>query len=75
MGIGGSLFLIAIGLIMALAFGDGTYIVGDFEVTTAGWIVAIVGVIGLVLSMLFWSNTRRAEGSTTVIDRERERAV
>lgn len=74
MGIGGSLFLIAIGLIMALAFGDGTYIVGDFEVTTAGWIIAIVGVLGLVVSMIFWSNTRSA-GNTTVIDRERERMV
>ena len=74
MGIGGSLFLIAIGLIMALAFGDGNYIVGDFEVTTAGWIIAIVGVIGLVASMIFWSNTRSA-GNTTVIDRERERMI
>ena len=75
MGIGGSLFLIAVGLIMALAFGDGNYIVGDFEVTTAGWIIAIVGVLGLVVSMLFWSNNRRVDGSTTVIDRERERVV
>ena len=74
MGIGGSLFLIAIGLIMALAFGDGTYIVGDFEVTTAGWIIAIVGVLGLVVSMILWSNTRSV-GNTTVIDRERERMV
>lgn len=73
MGIGGSLFLIAIGLILALAFGDGTYIVGDFEVTTAGWIIAIVGVLGLILSMVFWSNNRRTAGQTTVVrDRERE---
>ena len=75
MGIGASLFLIAIGLILALAVGDGTYLVGDFEVTTAGWILAIVGVLGLVISMLFWSNTRRGDASTTVIDRERERVV
>ena len=72
MGIGGSLFLIAIGLILALAVGDGNYLVGDFEVTTAGWILAIVGAIGLVISMMFWSNTRRTDGSTTVVDRERE---
>lgn len=71
MGIGGSLFLIAVGLILALAFGDGNYLVGDFEVTTAGWILAIVGVLGLVISMMFWSNARRA-GTTTVIDRERD---
>ena len=72
MGIGASLFLIAVGLILALAVGDGTYLIGDFEVTTAGWILAIVGVLGLVLSMLFWSNARRSGDSTTVVDRERE---
>ena len=71
MGIGASLFLIAVGLIMALAVGDGTYLVGDFEVTTAGWILAIVGVLGLVVSMIFWSGARRGT-STTVVDRERE---
>ena len=72
MGIGASLFLIAVGLILALAVGDGTYLIGDFEVTTAGWILAIVGALGLVLSMLFWSNARRTTGNTTVVDRERE---
>ena len=71
MGIGGSLFLIAIGLILALAVGDGNYLVGDFEVTTAGWILAIVGVIGLVISMMFWSNSRRTTGPA-VVERERE---
>ncbi len=71
MGIGASLFLIAVGLILALAVGDGNYLIGDFEVTTAGWILAIVGVLGLVLSMMFWSSARRGD-STTVVDRERE---
>lgn len=74
MGIGASLFLIAIGLILALAVGDGTYLVGDFEVTTAGWILAIVGVLGLVISMILLSGARRT-ANTTVIDRERERVV
>ena len=72
MGIGASLFLIAVGLILALAVGDGRYLIGDFEVTTAGWILAIVGALGLVLSMLFWSGARRTGDSTTVVDRERE---
>ena len=71
MGIGASLFLIAVGLILALAVGDGTYLIGDFEVTTAGWILAIVGALGLVLSMMFWSSRGRGD-STTVVDRERE---
>ena len=72
MGIGASLFLIAVGLILALAVGDGNYLVGDFEVTTAGWILAIVGALGLLLSMFFWSSARRTGASTTVVDRERE---
>lgn len=74
MGIGASLFLIAVGLILALAVGDGTYLIGDFEVTTAGWILAIVGVLGLVLSMMFWGNARR-DGHTTTVVRDREREV
>ena len=72
MGIGASLFLIAIGLILALAVGDGSYIVGDFSVTTAGWILTIVGAIGLILSLMFWGPWAANRGRTTVIDRERE---
>ena len=72
MGIGASLFLIAVGLILALAFGDGQTLLGEFEVTTAGWILAIVGALGLILSMFFWSNARRTGDTTTVVDRERE---
>ena len=72
MGIGASLFLIAVGLILALAFGDGQTLLGEFEVTTAGWILAIVGALGLILSMFFWSSARRTTADTTVVDRERE---
>ena len=72
MGIGASLFLIAVGLILALAVGDGTYLIGDFEVTTAGWILAIVGALGLVLSMFFLSSARRGDRTTVIQDRERD---
>ena len=72
MGIGASLFLIAVGLILALAVGDGNYLIGEFEVTTAGWILAIVGALGLVISMLFWSSARRGDRTMIVRDRERE---
>lgn len=75
MGIGVSLFLIAVGLIMALAFGDGETTIGPFELTTAGWILAIIGALGLVLSMFLWSSwadRRRGvvEDRTVVRDRE-----
>ena len=69
MGIGASLFLIAVGLILALAVGEGNFILGEFEVTTAGWILAIVGTIGLLISLFFLSSARR---STAVVERERE---
>ena len=72
MGIGASLFLIAVGLILALAVGDGNFLIGEFEVTTAGWILAIVGALGLVLSMMFWSSARRRDNTVVVRDRERE---
>lgn len=46
MGIGVSLILIAAGLILLLAT----------TVATIGWILLIVGIVGIVLSMIFWSS-------------------
>ena len=53
MGLGVSIFLIAVGLILALAV---TAEVAGVDVQVVGWILTIVGVLGLVLSMLFWSS-------------------
>jgi len=53
MGIGVSLILIAAGLILAL--GVNTHVSG-IDVNTIGWILTIVGVIGLIISMIFWSS-------------------
>ena len=53
MGIGVSLILIAAGLILAL--GVNTHVSG-IDINTIGWILTIVGVIGLILSMIFWSS-------------------
>jgi Domain of unknown function (DUF6458) len=52
MGLGVSLILIAVGLVLALAVNAD---VSGVDINTIGWIVAIVGVVGLVLSMIFWS--------------------
>ena len=46
MGIGVSLILIAVGLVLLLAT----------TVATIGWILLIVGIVGIVLSMIFWSS-------------------
>jgi hypothetical protein len=53
MGLGVSLFLIAVGAILVWAVNA---TVSGIELQTIGVILLIVGVIGLVLSMIFWSS-------------------
>jgi Flp pilus assembly protein protease CpaA len=53
MGIGVSIFLIAVGAILAFAVSAE---VSGVDVQTVGWIVLVVGLLGLVLSMIFWSS-------------------
>jgi hypothetical protein len=52
-GIGVSIFLIALGAILAFAVNAE---VQGLDVQTVGWILLAVGVVGLVLSMIFWSS-------------------
>jgi hypothetical protein len=54
MGIGVSLFLIAVGLILWLAVNVDTD--GTIDVNMVGIILVIVGAIGMILSMIFWSS-------------------
>jgi hypothetical protein len=53
MGLGASIFLIALGAILAFAV---TYELAGVDIQVVGWILMIVGVLGLVLSMVFWSS-------------------
>ena len=53
MGFGVSLILIAVGLILALAVNADSSAV---DIQTVGWIVTIIGAVGLVLSMIFWNS-------------------
>jgi hypothetical protein len=53
MGIGVSIFLIAVGAILAFAV---TADVSGVDVAAVGWILIIVGLLGAVLSMIFWSS-------------------
>jgi hypothetical protein len=52
MGIGVSIFLIAVGAILIWAVNAS---VSGIELTTIGWILLIVGAIGALLSLIFWS--------------------
>jgi Domain of unknown function (DUF6458) len=53
MGIGVSIFLIAIGAVLAFAVHATS---GAVNIHTVGWILMGVGVAGALLSMVFWSS-------------------
>jgi hypothetical protein len=73
MGTAVSLLLIAAGAIMTWAV---TTTATGFSIHTAGIILMVVGAVGLVLSIIFWSSwggfggaAGRRGGNTTVVER------
>lgn len=73
MGTAVSLLLIAAGAIMTWAV---TTTATGFSIHTAGIILMVVGAVGLVLSIIFWSSwggfgaaAGRRDGTTTVVER------
>ena len=68
MGIGTSIFLIAVGAILYFAVNAD---VSGLEVSTVGLILMLVGALGLVISLFFLSSQRRAPTDRTVV-RDRE---
>jgi hypothetical protein len=69
MGIGVSLILIAVGAILAFAIHVSTS--SAFNLHTIGIILLIVGSLGAVMSMIFWSSWGGFGGrsETTVVER------
>jgi Domain of unknown function (DUF6458) len=67
MGIGTSLFLIAVGAILYFAVNAE---VSGLEISTVGLILMVIGVIGLVISFFFLSQARRDAGRTVVRERD-----
>ena len=68
MGIGVSLILIAVGAILTWAVNA---TVSGLNINTVGVILMVVGAVGLILSVMFWSSWGGVSGSrrrTTVID-------
>ena len=51
MGIGVGVFLIAVGLILAVAT---RFDVAGLDVQTVGWILVFVGVLVIILTTVFW---------------------
>lgn len=75
MGYGAGALLLAVGLILALAVSDH---VNGVDLTLVGWILAAVGVLVILLSLLTWNRTRanrsvetttHADGTQTVQER------
>ncbi|HUR73633.1 MAG TPA: DUF6458 family protein [Sporichthya sp.] len=68
MGIGVSIFLIAIGAVLALAVDD---TINGIDVATLGWILVAVGVLGILLDLLLLAPRRRAGGRGGMVEERR----
>jgi hypothetical protein len=76
MGMGASLIMIAAGAILAFAVHTST---SGFSIHTVGIILLVVGIIGALLSAIFWSSwggfggrtttTVAGRNTTTIVDR------
>jgi hypothetical protein len=71
MGIGASIFLVAVGAILTFAL---EVEVAGIDLDVVGWILIAAGVLGLVLTLLIWGPRRRAvvsrrPGDNTVEER------
>jgi hypothetical protein len=53
MGLGVGLLLAAVGAVLAFAVNT---TVSGVDIHTIGWILLIVGIVGILLSMIFWSS-------------------
>ena len=71
MGIGTSIFLIAVGAILAFAVNA---TVQGLDLVVVGWILMGVGALGVLLSLAFWESWGGFGGRsrTTVVERDRE---
>ncbi len=73
MGIGGSIFLIALGAILAFAVEAD---LGFLDLNVVGWVLMLAGLVGLILTMWFWNSRRRTvvapANRDTVVEEYRE---
>jgi hypothetical protein len=67
MGIGGSIFLLALGAI--LAFAVNAHISG-LDINIVGWVLMAAGLVGLIITVWYWNSRRR-----TVVSQSQTRPV
>ncbi|SCL31549.1 hypothetical protein GA0070616_4285 [Micromonospora nigra] len=61
MGIGTSIFLIALGAILTFAVEAS---IGGVNIDVVGWILMAAGVLGLILTALLWGRRRESVATT-----------
>jgi hypothetical protein len=66
MGIGASIFLIAVGAILAFAV---NFVIAGINIHVIGYILMLVGLLGLILTMVIWGPRRRASSAAVVQER------
>ena len=65
MGLGTSLFLIAVGAILAFVVNVDT---NGFDINTIGIILLIVGILGAILSAIYWNSWGGFRRRSVVVD-------
>lgn len=65
MGIGASVFMLAVGAIIAFAF---NVRVGWLDLDVVGWVLMAAGAFGLILTLTVFSRSRRTVTRTTAAD-------
>jgi hypothetical protein len=66
-GIGASIFLIALGAILAFALHVD---LGGIDINVIGWILILAGVLGLVMTTIIWGRRRTVVSPGSVEERE-----
>jgi hypothetical protein len=66
-GIGVSVFLIAVGAILAFAVNVS---LGGLDINVVGWILMLAGVLGLIMTGLIWGRRRTVVAPAPVEQRE-----
>ena len=75
MGIGASIFLLALGAILSFGINVDSDGSGIFNIDTIGIILMVIGAVGILLSMMFWSSWGGPGRRDTTVVRERERDI
>jgi hypothetical protein len=68
MGIGASIFLIAVGAILAFAV---NFDVSGVDINVVGYILMIVGLVGLIMTAFIWGPRNRGRVGGDVVEERR----